>query len=68
MPDTPADRDLRFFVAGSIEITGEHVLTARERFAGLDLTPLADAVAQGHLVTTGERIPGRVILRDSTRL
>ena len=35
----------------------EHLLrravadTARERFAGLDLRPLADAVADGHLVT-----------------
>jgi magnesium chelatase subunit I len=28
----------------------------------LDLTPLADAVAAGHLVTTGERIPGRDVL------
>jgi len=36
--------------------------TARERFAGLDLTPLADAVAAGNLVTTGERIPGRDVL------
>jgi magnesium chelatase subunit I len=36
--------------------------TARERFAGLDLTPLANAVADGNLVTTGERIPGRDVL------
>ncbi len=36
--------------------------TARERFAGLDLQPLADAVADGHLVTTGERVPARDVL------
>jgi magnesium chelatase subunit I len=36
--------------------------TARERFAGVDLMPLADAVADGHLVTTGERVPGRDVL------
>jgi magnesium chelatase subunit I len=36
--------------------------TARERFAGLDLTPLAHAVADGNLVTTGERVPGRDVL------
>ena len=36
--------------------------TARERFAGVDLMPLADAVADGHLVTTGERVPGREVL------
>ena len=36
--------------------------TARERFAGLDLRPLADAVAEGHLVATGERVPGKDVL------
>jgi magnesium chelatase subunit I len=36
--------------------------TARERFAGLDLKPLADAVADGHLVATGERVPGKDVL------
>ncbi|MDX6238525.1 MAG: magnesium chelatase subunit [Kribbellaceae bacterium] len=36
--------------------------TARERFAGLDLTPLAIAVAEGHLVTTGERVPAKDVL------
>ena len=36
--------------------------TARERFAGVDLMPLADAVADGHMVTTGERVPGRDVL------
>src|SRR6266545_3971654 len=36
--------------------------TARERFAGLDLSPLAHAVADGNLVTTGERVPGRDVL------
>jgi len=36
--------------------------TARERFAGLDLTPLAHAVADGNLVTTGERVPGLEVL------
>jgi magnesium chelatase subunit I len=28
----------------------------------LDLSPLAQAVADGHLVTTGERVPGRDVL------
>ncbi|MEA5361356.1 ATP-binding protein [Amycolatopsis sp., V23-08] len=37
--------------------------TARERFAGLDLRPLADAVADGHLVATGERVPGEDVLK-----
>jgi len=36
--------------------------TARERFAGIDLTPLAHAVADGHLVATGERVQGRELL------
>lgn len=36
--------------------------TARAALAGLDLRPLADAVTRGHLVTTGERIPGRDVL------
>nr|WP_245976053.1 sigma 54-interacting transcriptional regulator [Amycolatopsis palatopharyngis] len=36
--------------------------TARERFAGLDLTPLGNAVADGHLVATGERVPGKELL------
>ena len=36
--------------------------TARERFAGLDLRPLSDAVADGHLVATGERVPGKDVL------
>jgi magnesium chelatase subunit I len=36
--------------------------TARERFAGLDLSPLAHAIADGNLVTTGERVPGRDVL------
>ncbi len=36
--------------------------TARFRFAGLDLLPLADAVADGHLVSTGERVPGKDVL------
>jgi magnesium chelatase subunit I len=36
--------------------------TARERFAGLDLGPLAQAIADGNLVTTGERVPGRDVL------
>jgi magnesium chelatase subunit I len=36
--------------------------TAKERFAGLDLRPLADAVSDGHLVPTGERVPGKDIL------
>ncbi|MEU1524450.1 sigma 54-interacting transcriptional regulator [Nocardia rhamnosiphila] len=36
--------------------------TARERLGGLDLRPLADAVGEGHLVTTGERVPGAQVL------
>ncbi|MER6667730.1 magnesium chelatase, partial [Amycolatopsis japonica] len=36
--------------------------TARSRFAGLDLLPLADAVESGHLVATGERVPGKDVL------
>ncbi len=36
--------------------------TARSRFGGLDLRPLADAVEDGHLVTTGERVPGKDVL------
>ncbi|WP_410598873.1 sigma 54-interacting transcriptional regulator [Amycolatopsis sp. lyj-90] len=36
--------------------------TARARFAGLDLVPLADAVENGHLVATGERVPGKDVL------
>jgi len=36
--------------------------TARGRVGGLDLRPLAEAVAGGNLVTTGERVPGREVL------
>lgn len=36
--------------------------TASELFAGLDLRPLADAVADGHLVATGERVTGADLL------
>ena len=36
--------------------------TARGLLAGLNLRPLASAVAEGHLVTTGERVPGRDVL------
>ncbi|GAA1227877.1 ATP-binding protein [Prauserella halophila] len=36
--------------------------TARTRFAGLDLTPLADAVTEGRPVETGERVRGRELL------
>ncbi|SDC17491.1 magnesium chelatase subunit I [Actinokineospora iranica] len=36
--------------------------TARDRFAGLDLGPLVDAVVDGHLVATGERVPGAEVL------
>jgi magnesium chelatase subunit I len=35
---------------------------ARGRLGGLDLRPLAEAVSGGHLVTTGERVPGRDVL------
>jgi magnesium chelatase subunit I len=36
--------------------------TAKDRFAGLDLRPLTDAVVDGHLVATGERVPGAEVL------
>ncbi|ASR36433.1 magnesium chelatase [Prauserella marina] len=36
--------------------------TARDRFAGLNLRPLAEAVADGHLVATGERVTGAAVL------
>ncbi|MFC5287953.1 ATP-binding protein [Actinokineospora guangxiensis] len=36
--------------------------TARDRLAGLDLGPLADAVADGNLVATGERVPAAEVL------
>jgi magnesium chelatase subunit I len=41
---------------------------ARSRLAGLDLRPLAEAVAEGNLVTTGERVPGRELLADLPEL
>ncbi|OLF10058.1 magnesium chelatase [Actinophytocola xinjiangensis] len=36
--------------------------TAKDKFAGLDLKPLVDAVVDGHLVATGERVPGTEVL------
>jgi magnesium chelatase subunit I len=36
--------------------------TARDRFAGLDLRPLIDVIADGNLVATGERVPGAEVL------
>jgi magnesium chelatase subunit I len=36
--------------------------TARERFAGLDLKPLVNAVVDGNLVATGERVPAAEVL------
>ncbi|WP_435121458.1 ATP-binding protein [Amycolatopsis thermoflava] len=36
--------------------------TARERFGGLNLRPLVEAVSNGHLVATGERVPGADLL------
>jgi magnesium chelatase subunit I len=36
--------------------------TARDRFGGLNLRPLVEAVADGHLVATGEKIPGADVL------
>jgi magnesium chelatase subunit I len=36
--------------------------TAKDRFAGLDLRPLVDTVVDGHLVATGERVPGAEVL------
>ena len=36
--------------------------TARKRLAGVDLKPLADAVAEGRRVVTGERVPARDVV------
>jgi magnesium chelatase subunit I len=36
--------------------------TARALLGGLNLRPLAEAVGDGHLVTTGERVPGEEVL------
>ncbi|HEY0806157.1 MAG TPA: sigma 54-interacting transcriptional regulator [Pseudonocardiaceae bacterium] len=36
--------------------------TARVLLGGLDLRPLAESVSEGHLVTTGERVPGKDVL------
>jgi magnesium chelatase subunit I len=36
--------------------------TAKEHLAGLDLRPLVDVVVDGHLVATGERVPGSEVL------
>ncbi|ONI84235.1 magnesium chelatase [Actinosynnema sp. ALI-1.44] len=36
--------------------------TARYAFAGLDLGPLEDAIGEGRIVTTGERIPASDVL------
>ncbi len=36
--------------------------TAKEHFASLDLRTLVDAVVDGHLVATGERVPGAEVL------
>ena len=36
--------------------------TARARLGGLDLRPLVEAIADGHLVATGERVPAREVL------
>ncbi|WP_280308612.1 sigma 54-interacting transcriptional regulator, partial [Nocardia abscessus] len=36
--------------------------TARALLGGLNLRPLAEAVGDGHLVTTGERVPGEDVL------
>jgi magnesium chelatase subunit I len=36
--------------------------TARARFLGLDLKPLVNAVVDGSLVATGERVPGSEVL------
>ncbi|WP_460698034.1 ATP-binding protein [Nocardia thraciensis] len=36
--------------------------SARERLGGLNLRPLSEAVGDGHLVTTGESVPGRDVL------
>ncbi|TDP92001.1 magnesium chelatase subunit I [Labedaea rhizosphaerae] len=37
--------------------------TARAKFGGLDLRPLTDAVADGHLVATGEKVPAIEVLQ-----
>lgn len=36
--------------------------TARYAFAGLDLSPLEDAIGEGRIVTTGERVPASEVL------
>jgi magnesium chelatase subunit I len=36
--------------------------TARSAFAGLDLSPLEDAISEGRIVTTGERVPAHEVL------
>ena len=36
--------------------------TARSAFAGLDLSPLEDAIGEGRIVTTGERVPAAEVL------
>ena len=36
--------------------------TARARLRGLDLTPLATAVSEGHRVATGEQVPAAEVL------
>ncbi|RDI49937.1 ATP-binding protein [Nocardia mexicana] len=36
--------------------------SARERLGGLNLRPLSEAVGDGHLVTTGESVPGQDVL------
>ncbi|CAM4177065.1 ATP-binding protein [Kibdelosporangium persicum] len=36
--------------------------TTRSLFAGLDLTPLEDAIGEGRIVTTGERVPASEVL------
>ncbi|MBF6354981.1 ATP-binding protein [Nocardia higoensis] len=36
--------------------------TARDRLGGLNLRPLVEAVAAGHQVTTGDRVPGAEVL------
>ncbi|WP_067860263.1 ATP-binding protein [Nocardia shimofusensis] len=36
--------------------------TARDRLGGLNLRPLVEAVAAGHPVTTGDRVPGAEVL------
>ncbi len=50
------DEILQYLLRRSVAETG------RARLAGVDLTPLADAVSDGHQVLTGDRVPAGTVL------